>query len=116
MEINSSIHLSMNKLYFSKTEIIYCSTQYIYIYVCVCVCVCVRFYINACKDKYFHQLKYLHFESRLDLLIDLSIIYLLISLYIDLTLNIYAFVYVYHIYQPLRSGRIWHKVNFLSGV
>ena len=20
------------------------------------------------------------------------------------------------IYQPLRSGRIWHKVNFLSGV
>ena len=23
---------------------------------------------------------------------------------------------VYHIYQPLRSGRIWHKVNFLSGV
>ena len=21
-----------------------------------------------------------------------------------------------HIYQPLRSGRIWHKVNFLSGV
>ena len=22
----------------------------------------------------------------------------------------------YHIYQPLRSGRIWHKVNFLSGV
>ena len=19
---------------------------------------------------------------------------------------------VYHIYQPLRSGRIWHKVNF----
>ena len=31
-------------------------------------------------------------------------------------------VYVLHtnkggtIYQPLRSGRIWHKVNFLSGV
>ena len=24
--------------------------------------------------------------------------------------------YLYHIYQPLRSGRIWHKVNFLSGV
>ena len=22
----------------------------------------------------------------------------------------------YHIYQPLRSGRIWDKVNFLSGV
>ena len=22
----------------------------------------------------------------------------------------------YHIYQPLRSGMIWHKVNFLSGV
>ena len=22
----------------------------------------------------------------------------------------------YPIYQPLRSGRIWHKVNFLSGV
>ena len=22
----------------------------------------------------------------------------------------------YHIYRPLRSGRIWHKVNFLSGV
>ena len=21
-----------------------------------------------------------------------------------------------HIYQPLRSGRIWHQVNFLSGV
>ena len=21
----------------------------------------------------------------------------------------------YHIYQPLRSGRIWHKVNFLGG-
>ena len=21
-----------------------------------------------------------------------------------------------HIYQPLRSGRIWHKVNFLSEV
>ena len=21
-----------------------------------------------------------------------------------------------HIYQPLLSGRIWHKVNFLSGV
>ena len=21
-------------------------------------------------------------------------------------------VYIYHIYQPLRSGRIWHKVNF----
>ena len=23
---------------------------------------------------------------------------------------------VYHIYQPLCSGRMWHKVNFLSGV
>ena len=23
---------------------------------------------------------------------------------------------LYHIYQPLRSGRIWHKVNFFSGV
>ena len=23
---------------------------------------------------------------------------------------------IYHIYQPLRSGRIWHKVNFLSRV
>ena len=23
---------------------------------------------------------------------------------------------IIHIYQPLRSGRIWHKVNFLSGV
>ena len=22
----------------------------------------------------------------------------------------------YHIYQPLRSGRTWHKVNFLSKV
>ena len=21
-------------------------------------------------------------------------------------------LYIYHIYQPLRSGRIWHKVNF----
>ena len=28
-------------------------------------------------------------------------------------------IYLNHrgtIYQPLRSGRIWHKVNFLSGV
>ena len=24
-------------------------------------------------------------------------------------------VIYYHIYQPLHSGRIWHKVNFLSG-
>ena len=24
--------------------------------------------------------------------------------------------YHYHISQPLRSGRIWHKVNFLSRV
>ena len=24
--------------------------------------------------------------------------------------------FVYHIYQPLRSGRIWHMVNFLSGL
>ena len=21
-------------------------------------------------------------------------------------------IYLFHIYQPLRSGRIWHKVNF----
>ena len=25
-------------------------------------------------------------------------------------------LHVNDIYQPLRSGRIWHKVNFLSGV
>ena len=24
--------------------------------------------------------------------------------------------YIYHIYQPLRTGMIWYKVNFLSGV
>ena len=24
--------------------------------------------------------------------------------------------FIIHIYQPLRSGRIWHKVNFLSWV
>ena len=24
--------------------------------------------------------------------------------------------YYYHIYQPFRSGRIWHEVSFLSGV
>ena len=29
---------------------------------------------------------------------------------------LYFFAVVYNIYQPLRSGRIWHKVNFLSGV
>ena len=27
-------------------------------------------------------------------------------------LNITMFWLSYHIYQPLRSGRIWHKVNF----
>ena len=30
--------------------------------------------------------------------------------------NIETEVYQDTIYQPLRSGRIWHKVNFLSGV
>ena len=30
--------------------------------------------------------------------------------------NKYFQVLLYHIYQPLHSGRIWHKVNFLSGV
>ena len=28
----------------------------------------------------------------------------------------YPRIFPYHIYQPLRSGRIWHKVNFLSEV
>ena len=64
-----------------------------------------------------------------------------ISLYLSLSLSIYIYIYsipppeisipllllvksnfllkqgfiiyhIYHIYQPLRSGRIWHKVNF----
>ena len=36
--------------------------------------------------------------------------------YVPIALNIYDLVCLgfmeYPIYQPLRSGRIWHKVNF----
>ena len=27
---------------------------------------------------------------------------------------IYIIIYIYHIYEPLRSGRIWYKVNILT--
>ena len=29
---------------------------------------------------------------------------------------LYIYIYIYIFTQPLRSSRIWHKVNFLSGV
>ena len=37
---------------------------------------------------------------------------------VPLNNKIYLSIYssIYPIYQPLRSGRIWHKVNFLSGI
>ena len=37
------------------------------------------------------------------------------TMHINMNTKLYANS-VYPIYQPLRSGRIWHKVNFLSGV
>ena len=39
-------------------------------------------------------------------------IYIYTHKYIYIYIYIYIYVYIYHIYQPLRSGRIWHKVNF----
>ena len=70
---------------------------YIYIYMCVCVCVKMPYLLsneNICTFLF----------------------HLLLFLLKYLIFYIQMIVYVNHIYQPLRSGRIWHKVNFLSGV
>ena len=37
---------------------------------------------------------------------------ILIPEYYIMIINIYKKELTYPIYQPLRSGRIWHKVNF----
>ena len=39
----------------------------------------------------------------------------IISLKMNETFTLIGFIIHYHIYQPLRSDRIWHKVKFLSG-
>ena len=40
-----------------------------------------------------------------------TVIFSLYSFF-QMSRKIYVFVPFYHIYQPLRSGRIWHKINF----
>ena len=111
-------HLVHLKMYFPIYIYIY-----IYIYICVCVCVCVCFemiYRGECNIMIEIRVKHL---ISIKNLICSSIAYNKKDHQFEKVLrnrrmkyHASKLVQIIIFTQPLRSGRIWHKVNFLSGV
>ena len=86
---------------------------YIYIYMCVCVCVCVYIYIYIYIFRERNRQRNRGTDKELDVYRERKKIR---SEKKETETDNVLYIYIYHIYQPQHLDRIWHKVNFLSGV
>ena len=97
---------------------------YIYMYVCICMYMCIYVYIYVYICIYIYMCAYIYIYIYMCVYMYMYIfiymciyIYMYIYVYINVYICVCLYIYMYIIFtQPLRSGRIWHKVNFLSGI
>ena len=79
---------------------------YIYIYIYMYYCSYIYIYIYI----YYYRLTLLVWN--VNKIGDIDPIPKVILIFTIFTMSIILFIFAIHIYQPLRSGNIWHKVNF----